>query len=97
MTAAAAIERLDAADIANARLNTVEQFAAHPQLAARDRWREVATSAGPVRSLIPPATIDGVEPRMERVPELGAHTEPILRELGYDAATVAAWRAAGIA
>ena len=96
LTAAAAIERLDAADIANARLNTVEQFAAHPQLAARDRWREVATSAGSVRSLIPPATIDGVEPRMERVPELGAQTEPILRELGYDAATVAAWRAAGI-
>ncbi|MCY4598322.1 MAG: CaiB/BaiF CoA-transferase family protein, partial [Acidobacteria bacterium] len=46
LTAAAAIERLDAADIANARLNTVEQFAAHPQLAARERWREVATSAG---------------------------------------------------
>ena len=97
LPAAAAIERLDAAGIANARLNTVEQFAAHPQLAARDRWREVATSAGPVRSLIPPATLDGVEPRMERIPALGAQTEPILRELGYDAATVAAWHAAGIA
>ena len=97
LTAAAAIARLDAADIANARLNTVEQFAAHPQLAARERWRDVATSAGSVRSLIPPAMIDGVEPRMERVPALGAHTEPILREIGYDAATVAAWRAEGIA
>ena len=95
--AAEVIERLDAAGIANARLNTVEQFAGHPQLAARDRWREVATSAGPVRSLIPPASIDGVEPRMEGVPELGAHTESILQELGYDAATVAAWRQAGIA
>ena len=97
LTAAAAAERLDAAGIANARLNTVEQFAAHPQLAGRDRWRDVATGAGPIRALLPPATLDGVEPRMERVPALGAQTEPILRELGYDAATVAAWRAAGIA
>ena len=97
LTAAAATERLDAAGIANARLNTVEQFAAHPQLAGRDRWRDVATGAGPIRALLPPATLDGVEPRMERVPALGAQTEPILRELGYDAATVAAWRAAGIA
>ena len=97
LSAAAVIERLDAAGIANARLNTVEQFAAHAQLDARDRWREVLTGAGPVRSLIPPATIDGVEPRMEEVPELGAHTESILEELGYDAATIAAWRAAGIA
>ena len=88
--------RLDAAGIANARLNTVQQFADHPQLVARGRWREVATGAGPVRSLIPPAGIDGVEPRMDPVPELGAHTESILQELGYDAATVAAWRAAGI-
>ena len=97
LDAAAASERLDAAGIANARLNTVEQFAAHPQLAARGRWGEVATSAGPVRSLIPPASIDGVEPRLDPVPALGADTESILRELGYDAATVAAWRKAGMA
>ena len=97
LRAAAVIERLDAAGIANASLNTVEQFADHPQLAARDRWRDVATGAGPARSLVPPATIDGAEPRMDAVPALGAHTASILEELGYDAATVAAWRKAGIA
>ena len=97
LLAAAVIERLDAAGIANASLNTVEQFADHPQLAARDRWRDVATGAGPARSLVPPATIDGAEPRMDAVPALGAHTASILEELGYDAATVVAWRKAGIA
>src|SRR5215213_1408245 len=36
-----AIERLEEASIANARLRTVQQFLDHPQLKARDCWREV--------------------------------------------------------
>lgn len=96
LPAADIVRRLESAGIATARLNTVEQFAAHPQLAARGRWREVASSAGPVRALIPPATIKGVEPRMDPIPALGEQTDAILGELGYDAATVAAWRAAGV-
>ncbi len=96
LSAAAIIERLEAAGIANARLNTVEQFGAHPQLAARGRWREVESSAGPVRALIPPATIAGVDPRMDRIPALGEHTDAILADLGYEPATVTAWRAAGV-
>ena len=96
LPAADVVRRLESAGIATARLNTVEQFAAHPQLAARGRWREVASSAGPVRALIPPVTIEGVEPRMDPIPALGEQTDAILGELGYDAATVAAWRAAGV-
>ena len=96
LSAAAIIERLEAAGIANARLNSVEQFGAHPQLAARNRWREVESTAGPVRALIPPATIAGVEPRMDRIPALGEHTDAILAELGYEPGTVADWRAAGV-
>jgi crotonobetainyl-CoA:carnitine CoA-transferase CaiB-like acyl-CoA transferase len=96
LTAAVILERLDLAKIAHARLNTVEQFSAHPQLAARHRWRDVESSAGSIRALIPPATIEGVDPRMDRIPELGAHTEEILSELGYGAATIATWRAEGI-
>lgn len=96
LPAADVVRRLESAGIATARLNTVEQFAAHPQLAARGRWREVASSAGPVRALIPPATIVGVEPRMDPIPALGEQTDAILGELGYDASTVAAWRAAGV-
>jgi itaconate CoA-transferase len=96
LSVAAIIERLDSAQIANARLNSVEQFAAHPQLAARNRWREVESSVGPVRAMIPPVDIEGVEPRMDRIPELGEDTDQILQELGYNSRTVAQWRASGV-
>jgi itaconate CoA-transferase len=74
--------RLDAAGIANARLRTPAEFAAHPQLAARNRWREVATPTGKVRALLPPVTVNGREPAMGSVPALGQHTAAILAELG---------------
>jgi len=90
------LERLESARIANARLRTVRQFVDHPQLAACGRWNEVGTPAGPVRALAPPATIDGVEPVMGPVPDLGAHTDAILDELAFDPATIEGWRHAGI-
>ena len=73
---------LDQAGIANARLRTPAEFAAHPQLEARDRWREVATPGGPVRAQLPPVTVPGREPVMGHVPSLGEHTASILAELG---------------
>ena len=81
LTAAQVEARLDAAGIANARLRTPAEFAAHPQLAARDRWRQVDTPGGPVRALLPPVTVPGREPAMGRVPALGEHTAAILAEL----------------
>ncbi len=77
-----AAARLDAAGIANARLRTPAEFAAHPQLAARDRWREVGTPGGPVQALLPPAVVPGREAAMGAVPALGQHTAAILAELG---------------
>ncbi len=70
--------RLDEADIANARLRTPAEFAAHPQLASR--WREVGTPAGPVRALLPPVTVPGREPAMGAVPAPGQHTDSVLAE-----------------
>jgi len=90
------VERLDAAQIANARMNTVREFVDHPQLAARQRWQTVDSPAGPVPALIPPADIEGVEPVMGAIPALGQHTDDVLAELGFDAATVSAWRARGV-
>ena len=72
------MERLEAAQIANARLNTMQQFWDHPQLEARDRWREIGTPAGPVDAMRPPFNLDGFEPRMDAVPALGAHSRAIL-------------------
>ena len=96
LTAAVAIERLDAAGIANARMNTVREFLDHPQLAARNRWRHVDSPVGPLRALVPPFILDGQEPRMDAIPAVGQHTDAILGELGFDAATIATWRASGI-
>ncbi|HEY2520987.1 MAG TPA: CaiB/BaiF CoA-transferase family protein [Streptosporangiaceae bacterium] len=72
---------LDEAGIASARLRTPQEFAEHPQLAARDRWREVGTPGGPVRALLPPVSVPGREPLMGPVPALGQHNEAIRAEL----------------
>jgi len=93
-TAPQVLERLEAAKIANARVNTMHDVWQHPQLAARGRWREVGTSAGPVPALLPPGSWD-VEPRMDPVPALGEHTEAVLVELGYDAPEIHTLRTAG--
>jgi itaconate CoA-transferase len=90
------IERLTAAQIANARMNTVREFVEHPQLKARNRWRTVESPVGPVPALIPPVDIEGVEPSMGPIPSLGQHTEEILLEVGFDAPTVSKWRERGV-
>ena len=81
-----AIDRLDAAGIANARLRDLAGLVAHEQLAARDRWREVASPVGPIKALVPPAMLDGDEPVMGPIPAPGQHTEQILAELGLSSA-----------
>jgi len=96
LTVEQVVARLDAAQIANARMNTVEEFLDHPQLAARDRWRTVGSSVGGLRALLPPFGFDDVQARMGPIPSLGEHTDAILHELGFDASTVAKWRQEGI-
>ena len=77
-----AIDRLEAAGIANARLRDLAGLVGHEQLAARNRWREVESPVGPIKALVPPATLDGDEPVMGPIPAPGQHTEQILAELG---------------
>jgi itaconate CoA-transferase len=91
-TADGIVEQLDAAQIANARMNTVQEFVDHPQLTARERWREVSSPVGPLRALIPPVTMQGVESFMGSIPDVGEHTDAILAELGYDEGATAALR-----
>jgi len=90
------IGRLETAQIANARLNTVQQFIAHPQLAGRDAWRQVDSAAGPIPALVPPVRMEGVEPRMDAIPAVGQHRESILGELGFDAPTIERWKDEGV-
>jgi itaconate CoA-transferase len=88
LSAAQVVERLDDAQIANARVNDMHDVWAHPQLKARGRWTEVATPNGPIPALLPPGRTDAYEPRMDGVPGLGQHTRDLLRELGWSAEAI---------
>lgn len=91
---AEAMALLDEAGIANAGVNDVEDFLAHPVLDERDRWQDVRIPGGAlVPALLPPADLSGVAPRMDPVPAAGEHTDSILAELGYSAADIAGLRA----
>ena len=96
LTAEQVIARLEGAQIANARMNTVQELIDHPQLAARHRWRSVDSEAGPVRMLVPPFNFEGMEIPMSAIPAVGEHTDAILAEVGIDAGTAAKWRGKGI-
>ena len=82
LTAEQVEHRLDAAQIAHARMNTMGDVWAHPQLRARGRWTTVDSPAGLLPALKPPADQSGFEPRMDAIPRVGQHNEAILRELG---------------
>ena len=75
-------QRLDEAQIANARMNDMAGLWTHPQLEARDRWRKVGSPAGEIPALLPPGRNSSFEYRMDPIPRIGEHTEAILRELG---------------
>jgi itaconate CoA-transferase len=88
MKTAEVIERLEAADIANARMNDMKEFWRHPQLEARARRAKVASPAGELEMLKPPFNLSGFEPRLDAIPALGEHSRSILAELGYGAGEI---------
>ncbi|NEA67683.1 CoA transferase [Streptomyces sp. SID12488] len=93
-----ALVRLEGAGIACARLRDVQEVAEHPQFAARDRWRQVGSPAGPLRAMLPPINLPGGgEARMGDVPALGEHTEALLRAVGMTGEEIAALRRDGVA
>ncbi len=66
-------------------MRSIRHFLDHPQLKARERWREFGSPVGPLRGLLPPAMLDGQEePVMAPIPEVGEHNEKILAELGQE-------------
>lgn len=95
-TAEQVSSRLEQAGIANAQVNSMAEVWAHPQLKARDRWREVDTAVGRVPALLPPGSWQHGAPRMDAVPALGQHTDAILGRQGYSAERIGALRAEGV-
>ena len=95
LRSAEVLQRLELAQIANASVNDMAGVWAHPQLAARRRWRTVDSPAGPLHALLPPGVSSSFEPRMDAVPAIGEHTDAILRALGRSDADIALLRQAG--
>lgn len=93
ITAQQVMERLDDAGVGYGQMNEMADLWAHPQLKARDRWRQVGTPKGAMTALLPPGRNSAFEARMDAIPAVGEHTESILRELGMDAAGITALKA----
>lgn len=89
MTIDQVVQYLEDAQIANARVNEMKDVWAHPQLKARDRWTEVGSPVGALPALIPPATNNQFEARMDAIPAIGEHTYAILKELGVTSEALA--------
>lgn len=85
----------DAAGIGNSRYNLPSEVLEHPQLSARNRWRQVDTSAGPIEALLPPPIIAGFDPPMAAVPGLGEHTDRVLADFGFTDDEIAQLRGGG--
>ncbi len=96
MTAGEVASRLDRAQIANARMNSMEDVWRHPQFTSRRRWREVDSPVGMLPMLLPPCNHGGFEARMDPIPALGEHTEKVLAELGFPEDAVQRLRADGV-
>jgi crotonobetainyl-CoA:carnitine CoA-transferase CaiB-like acyl-CoA transferase len=76
-------------------MNDMAGLWTHPQLAARDRWRQVGSPVGDIPAILPPGRIDSFDYRMDAIPAVGQHTEAILRELGRGDAQIAALKDSG--
>jgi itaconate CoA-transferase len=80
MTTEQVVDLLDAAQIANGRINDMAGLWAHPQLAARQHWATVDSPAGKMTALLPPGVNSAFEYRMDAIPDIGEHTKSILAE-----------------
>lgn len=96
LTVGQVVERLEHAQIANARVNDMQAVWEHPQLKARKRWRSVNTAKGMIPALLPPGSWQDAEPRMDPVPALGEHSEAILSALGCTPDKIHELRQAGV-
>jgi itaconate CoA-transferase len=96
LTLTEVVSRLEQADIANAKMNSLDDFLEHQQLAARQRWGEVESPVGFLPALMPPVIIAGVEPVIKPIPALGEHTDKILMELGYSSLDISELRSDNI-
>jgi len=86
------MRRLGEAELPHGKLNGIGEVLAHPQTIARKMIREMESPVGPVPVMGSPLRLSDSPARFDPIPALGQDTEPILRELGYTAAEITAFR-----
>jgi crotonobetainyl-CoA:carnitine CoA-transferase CaiB-like acyl-CoA transferase len=90
-------ERLDAAGMWWAPVQTIDDAVRDPQVAASGAFIDVPTGDGSARMLATPVDFgDHVPTAVRAAPEPGQHTEEVLLELGYDWDAIAEMKAAGV-
>ncbi|GAA5122575.1 CaiB/BaiF CoA-transferase family protein [Haloechinothrix salitolerans] len=95
--AAEALARLDAANIANARLNDVQSFVDEYKALAPDRWFTVQTADADFQAVLPPQFDEDFVPQNAPVPDLGQHTQEVLAWAGIASEEIDSLLSDGIA
>jgi crotonobetainyl-CoA:carnitine CoA-transferase CaiB-like acyl-CoA transferase len=90
------LTRLRAAGIPCGGVNTLGEVLDHPQLKARGAIGELTSSVGPLKEFLSPIRVAGEAPIFDHLPDLGEHSEEILKKLGYGAAARARLKDSGV-
>jgi crotonobetainyl-CoA:carnitine CoA-transferase CaiB-like acyl-CoA transferase len=90
-------KELNGAGAPSASIWTIEEVIAHPQIVAREVMQSVQTQYGMLRLMGSGFQMAHGGGHLDTAPpELGADSETILAELGYDPAAIGALRAEGV-
>ena len=89
--------RLNAAGAPSARIWRIEEVIEHPQIQAREALQTVETEFGPLRFMGSGFQLAHGGGRLDRAaPSVGADTDAVLAELGYDGSEIMRLRGAGV-